>query len=505
MSRWRSTSVVVNAARMDDATLRIKAAYADVQYDYAANVQTHPDRLATMAALHGVAAPSAATSSILEIGCGDGANLLPMAAQWPHARLVGCDLAEHAVARGMARVRELALSNLDLRFQDLRDLPSDLGPFDYVIAHGFYSWVPEEARQALFSLLERQLAPNGVAFVSFNALPGSHVRQVAWDAMHFHGRSAGTTHARLARAREFVALLAEPAVTQHPQDAALREELAGFASRSDSALQHDDLAVPNEPCYFHQFMARAAAHGIHYICDTEMRMNTTAGVGANARRFLAGMHRLDAEQYLDFLRFRRFRQALLTKAQSRSGFTLVPGAIRGLQAGAAPTLVRAMDQAVRAGKPRDSPLATLDHAAAALARWLVESMPGTVNMDQIARWRGARTPGDGRNLEAIVLGLHAAGLLALYAWPEHVASVVSPRPLADRVARATVRERPYVANLRHESVDLSDPFARSVLALLDGTRDRAALLAELGDSGRDAATRLDATLQMFAQVALLRG
>ena len=61
-----------------------------------------------------------------------------------------------------------------------------------------------------------------------------------------------------------------------------------------------------------------------------------------------------------------------------------------------------------------------------------------------------------------------------------------------------------VTSLRHETIRLVDPFARSLVPLCDGTRDRAALLAAMG-RGDDATARaqLDDTLSMLAQCALL--
>src|SRR3974390_2270249 len=57
--------------------------YDDVPYATHANVATHPDRLWTIATLAGLAPAPATRCRVLELGCGSGDNLIPMAASLP--------------------------------------------------------------------------------------------------------------------------------------------------------------------------------------------------------------------------------------------------------------------------------------------------------------------------------------------------------------------------------------------------------------------------------------
>lgn len=140
-------------------------AYDEVPYDTEANVDTHPVAMATIAALAGLSPAAAARARILEIGCGDGANLSAMAAYLPSAKLVGFDLAARAIEAGKA----MAPPNVELFVGDIAKV-GGLGEFDYVIAHGIYSWVP--VREELLRLMRASLAPDGIGFLSFNAMPG---------------------------------------------------------------------------------------------------------------------------------------------------------------------------------------------------------------------------------------------------------------------------------------------------------------------------------------------
>src|SRR5579875_2980319 len=98
-----------------------------------------------MAALHGLSPAPIESCRVLEIGCSEGGNLIPMAYAIPGAEFTGFDLAGQPIARGQERIRALGLGNIRLFQADLvtADTGPDrggLGDFDYIVAHGLYSW-----------------------------------------------------------------------------------------------------------------------------------------------------------------------------------------------------------------------------------------------------------------------------------------------------------------------------------------------------------------------------
>lgn len=151
---------------LEPGTDTLLESYNDVPYTSFLDPMRHPDRLATIGTLLGLDVAPTATCHVLEFACGDGTNLVPIAATLPNATFVGFDFAARPVAHARSMARDLGLTNIQLLELDLRQLPADLGSFDYVIAHGFYSWIPAEIRVHLMPLIARHLAPNGVAFVS---------------------------------------------------------------------------------------------------------------------------------------------------------------------------------------------------------------------------------------------------------------------------------------------------------------------------------------------------
>ena len=152
--------------------------------------QTQPARLAGIARLFGMDAPDASRASVLELGCASGGNIVPLAARFPEARFVGVDLSARQVADGQARIAALGLTNIEIVQGDIATVDLSSRRFDYVICHGVYSWVPPEVQEAMFRIMAKTLAGNGIAYVSYNTYPGWHLRTVVRDICLRHAGSA---------------------------------------------------------------------------------------------------------------------------------------------------------------------------------------------------------------------------------------------------------------------------------------------------------------------------
>src|SRR4051794_20367146 len=103
-------------------------AYDAVVYPSLCHPQTHPDRLAVAANLFGLESAPPENSRVLEIGCGDGSNLLPLAVAFPQTRFVGFDLAETRVQAGRENVKSLGLANVELTHSHILDFPVEGDP-----------------------------------------------------------------------------------------------------------------------------------------------------------------------------------------------------------------------------------------------------------------------------------------------------------------------------------------------------------------------------------------
>jgi predicted O-methyltransferase YrrM len=494
----------------DAVNQELERKYDAVAYAAQSNALSHPRHLATVATLFGLAPPDVAACRVLEVGCSDGANLLPMAAALPSARFVGCDLSGSAIADARRAAQELGLSNITFLQRDLATLTDDPETFDYIIAHGVYSWVPAAVREALLSLAAHRLSRNGVLFVSYNVYPGCHVREAAWQMLHYHVDRIADPRAQLDAARAFAALLAEPGITQTDTDAVVREEFRRLAAQTDSALYHDDLAVPNDPVYFHEFAAHLNRHGLTFVAESKLSMMTAAGLAPRMQQFVSGMDRLAREQYLDFARMRRFRQSLACRADAVASGGDGMARVSGMHVAASMSLVRAAAE----GKAFPEENVTTDvnvRAARKLLQWLVSEAPRIVPVAEVAAWQEAHAPDDSavaRPVPALLADACYAGTADLYLHPPSLAAVAGARPVASSVVRWQARRQPSVTNLRHETLRIGDPLALALLVLLDGTRSRPELAAAVAarlpsDERASAGDRVATYLSHFALHALL--
>jgi len=489
--------------------------YDAVSYPGYAYEQTHPDRIATQATLFGMSPASPAACRVLEIGAGDGGNLIPMALGLPGSEFVGIDLAAEPVGRGTAVIDELALSNVTLRVADVLELPADLGQFHYVIAHGVYSWIPPRPRDALVAACGRLLAPHGVAYISYNAYPGSYLRDMASDILSFHLTGVGDPGERLARARHLMALVVA-ANARTPYAGVLREHFERVLQHPDPLLYHDDLAEVNTPVYLHEFVAHAARHGLQFLAEARLHDSQLHELPADVASELGRLpdDAVVREQYIDFVVNRMFRQTLLCRDDVALDRTLDARRLAGLSFAAAmriertvgeePTFVGRGGVSFQPGRRRLS--AAIEVIAAAWPN-AVTFARLAANLDPAARER----------LGGELLEIHAAGVLDLHTYPPAPAAVPGSHPVAAPLAlRQAAAGLDRVTSLRHASVRLEDPLATYLLSLLDGSRDRDDLkvaireyVAKGGLDGTgveppaDLAVALDAALARLAELSLL--
>ena len=136
--------------------------YDQVPYPALSFSQSHPDSLAIMATLLGMTTAPVERCRMLELGCAVGGNLVPMAYALPDSEFVGIDSSASQITEGDAMIAALELGNITLKHLDILDVDPSLGQFDYIIAHGVYSWVPEAVRDKILQICKQNLAPNGV-------------------------------------------------------------------------------------------------------------------------------------------------------------------------------------------------------------------------------------------------------------------------------------------------------------------------------------------------------
>jgi trans-aconitate methyltransferase len=131
----------------------------------------YPAVNAAIARAAGLDVKNPSQARILEIGCATGHHLLSLASRWPAAECVGMDISAKAISRARNLTTRAGLGNVRFCECSLLEFEPE-GEFDFIIAHGVFSWVPDEVKIALLDFIGKRLAPEGIATVSFNVAAG---------------------------------------------------------------------------------------------------------------------------------------------------------------------------------------------------------------------------------------------------------------------------------------------------------------------------------------------
>lgn len=520
-------------------------AYDEVPYPDLCHSLTHPGRTAAIATLLDMQPAPVENCRVLELGCASGSNLTAMALGLPGSTFVGIDNSARQITSAQQTAAALGLRNITFHHLDILDVTPEFGQFDYIIAHGIYSWVPPEVRDHVLAICKRNLSPQGIAYVSYNTFPGWHMLLMLREMMQYHTRNLNDPQERASEARSFISNLAKM-IPMGEQSAyaslfdtyldSRHQAVAGHSRWQNAVLLHDELSDVNEPVYFHQFAAHAGRHGLRYLAEANFTKVLPNDLSDEAVEQLGKLAHdtVEMEQYLDFVRNQTFRRTLLCHAEARFDRTLRADRVRRLYVAsrAQPTGKGSdvPDSAVQfhsadgASFSTDHPLtaAALRHLCAIAPRALsftalVQAACDQLNIDQP----------DDDDVYLLALNLlqayvYSTQLVELLAYDPAFTIEISERPQASPLARLQVENVPLVSNLRHEQVEL-DGLTYAVLRLLDGQHDRPALLDtlyEFIESGRvpppeenmtpaqirqELADDLNRTLHWLARAALLVG
>lgn len=456
---------------------------------------TAPEQLALAALLHGGPAPRFTSARVLEIGCGDGANLMPLAYFRPDCRFVGVDASAVQIDDARRSAERLALVNVVLHAGDIRAVGPTLGEFDYIVAHGVMSWVSDAVRDAIFALCRDHLAADGLAYLSFNTNPGWLVRGLVRRSV-LQPRGRRSLEALTAGARERAqAMRAVIEAAEHPYAQLLRRELEIAEGAGESALLHDYLAPHNRAYWFAEFAERAAGFGLRYVVEAPYAVaeyRVPAAIGRAARELENDP--LKIETLIDVLWYRQHRASLFCRSDSAApapsraallervtiaaGCRPEPEPVR-YDTGVEQTFVGLSEPSI-VTRTSDS----LDKAALALLAELWPLGIGWRDLVEQARARlrdhGVPEPADGAEveLEQTVLDLHTQGQAELRLRALPVPKLVSYPPALIPLTRWEVERRAIITTPTHARFATA-PADRAVLARLVGAQTPDELAREL--------------------------
>ena len=285
---------------------------------------TTPAYLEAYGALVGLNTPPAKTARVLELGATYGGNIISQAVHNPEAIFVGIELSQDQVEKGNKIISDAKLDNVSLVQGDILNFDETLGTFDYIIAHGFYSWISDEMKDKLLDIISNHLADNGIAYVSYNTYPGWHTMEEVRQLMLFANRGHDElTHKEKVLRGKTVGSLVGSQILNYDN---LKERNSKFLGALRSVMQkddyyvgHDHLEPHNDPCYFYQFNDHLKAHNLSYVCDADLTLSMVCTYDesiADKLEKLAPNSQADQEQYLDFMLDTTFRKSIICKADA---------------------------------------------------------------------------------------------------------------------------------------------------------------------------------------------
>jgi methyltransferase-like protein/2-polyprenyl-3-methyl-5-hydroxy-6-metoxy-1,4-benzoquinol methylase len=457
---------------------------------------SHPDRLASIAMLFGLTPRAVDACRVLELGCGAGLNLLPMADRHPESTFVGLDRSPTALAMARQLASSAGLTNAEFHALQLDGDNDGLGAFDYIICDGLFSRMPPELQDALLAFCRARLNPQGILYLSYRAQPGWIVPGVVRSLARAASKDQDPVPTRVAKARQAVQFL----VDTLPQNAQgwsrlLRGEAILAHGMPDVSLVHEYLGAHSHPVYFHELAASAGEHRLQYLGDADIRTMFAATLGTTVENKLAQVARdtISLEQYMDLLCNRSGHRSLFCRQDMRRAYQWTPERLQTIRlAGQLQPVAGSIglenDEPARFATADGRVLGTALPAAKVALELLAEAWPRSIAFEALLETVSERMksaahaePFDQTQRDELgrtIIECVVNGFLEIHSDVDRFTVAVSDRPQVGRWTLAEAEATGQVTNRRHEPVSL-DEMSHQLLKYLDGQRDRAALVALL--------------------------
>lgn len=449
---------------------------------------SHPSQMATIATLFGLHPPSVENCKVLELGCASGTNLIAMAQGFPHSEFIGIDLSARQIQEGQERIRQMGTQNVSVKQMSILEVTPQFGKFDYIIAHGIYSWVPPAVQEKILQICRDNLTPNGLAYISYNVYPGWYTQQLFREMMLFHTQSTKDPVAKINQAKECLQLLQH--LLQSEGETPYRQHLQPVLERlnksTEDYLFHEHLEEYNQPLFFYQFVEQASRYGLHYVADTDgiALMFADTFPPKTAELLKQFDNQIHLEQYIDFLVNRMFRKTLLglqpvpvtrLVAQEMTRFYIagqfIPSATSNSNASAPLEFTHV---------PSGTRVPILSPVAKAICLSLGNVWPRSLSF-QMLLYEIARHLSDEsvkmshndivNNTAYGLLGLYKRGILELQLYPLPLTITVTERPQTMPLVRWYAQRRLMVTNVYHQPYTFG-ALESYILSLLDGHHNR---------------------------------
>ena len=471
--------------------------YDAIPYPSKFFLQTHPDRLASIAALNGLDTAPVENCRVLELGCGNGSNLIAQAFFLPECEFTGVDLGKTHIEEAKRAAVELGLSNIIFRHADIMDMAvADYGKFDYITAHGLFAWIPEPVRERLVSIFRQMLATKGIGYLSYNAYPGAHIRELARGIMLWQTRDLNEPAAKVNNGVSFLKFLADNSTEPKIYQMMLQTEVDRHMRHSIPDVLHDELAPVYNPYYFYQFVELLDRHGLQYLAEADSFAQSVEGLSTDARGFLESVSdTVQREQYYDMFRGRSFRQTLFCHKEIEIERNIEPAIVDRffVSSSIRPT---SPDADLRPGKivkfaKKSGRGFDIDHPLTKAALLILGNEWGdSIGVPELAERARQELEASGIELSdpardrdilrsVLLHVIRETDLIELHVYRPTAPTSFGMKPKVNKLARWQLKFGNFVRTPLNKDLRIEDEISRELLVLLDGTRTKSEALSGL--------------------------
>jgi SAM-dependent methyltransferase len=256
-----------------------------------------------------------------DLGCGQGVTAVILAATHPTGVFYGIDAMPGHIDHARRLAAQAAIPNLFLHEMDFAAaLDLEWPQFDYIVAHGVYTWIGPESQQALRRFIDRRLKPGGLVYLGYNAMPG-WARDLPFQRLlrELCERSPGDSASRLAAALVIVREIADAGVRPFADSFIVSELKSRPQDYALPYLVHEFMPAAWQPLYVTEVRAAMARIGLEPVGSATLSENFDwMLLDEAARRTLSGIEDRDVRELVrDYHLDQRFRSDVFGRTNRR--------------------------------------------------------------------------------------------------------------------------------------------------------------------------------------------
>lgn len=249
---------------------------SDVEYVAGFYRELSPGWLNLVCLLNGVQpVPLDQPYQYCELGFGRGFSAQLLAAANPQGQFYAADFNPAHVAGASALVREAQLPNLTLlenSFEQMASGDVDLPQFDFIVLHGVYTWVTAENRQHIVRFIGRYLKPGGIAYISYNAMPGwAPALPLQRLLVEYADAFPNRADLQIKAATEFLTQMEQANAGYLVQNPSIKARIDALKTSNQHYLVHEYLHKHWQPLYHADVARDLAAAKLNFVGAAELQ------------------------------------------------------------------------------------------------------------------------------------------------------------------------------------------------------------------------------------------